>query len=145
MGDNLALLAGNPYLQGNAAFALTPEQKRDAMFGAIAHTLIGLGSGISRAGMGGQPRMAGIAPGFEMGANAVSADQNRMFQQNLAGAQFQQQEAYRRAQEDALKSQTAERWAPKGDGANAKPGFVKDGYRVKGGDPRQKMNWEPVP
>src|SRR5260370_32997917 len=103
MGDNLALLAGNPYLQGNAAFALTPEQKRDAMFGAIAHTLIGLGSGISRAGMGGQPWVAGIAPGFGMGANAVSADQNRRFQQNLAGPRFRQQEAYSRRERVTVK------------------------------------------
>jgi hypothetical protein len=24
------------------------------------------------------------------------------------------------------------------------PGFTKDGYRFKGGDPSQRMNWEPV-
>jgi hypothetical protein len=102
---DLAMLTNNPYLQGNPAFELTPEQKRASMYSAIAHTLIGLGSGISRAGMGGQPWMAGVAPGFEQGANAVSADQSRMFQQNLSAAQTQLQEAFRRAREENLKSQ----------------------------------------
>ena len=177
---DLALLADNPYLQGNPAFELMPEQRRAGMFSAIAHTLIGLGSGISRAGVTGQPWMAGVAPGFEQGANAVSADQNRMFQQNLSAAQFQQQEALRKARQENLKGQVPgmgkvdkgyldisapsyAEWAKANllptSGASPsanpqlsqptrieppKPGFEKDGYRFKGGDPRQSMNWEKV-
>jgi hypothetical protein len=56
---DLARLAGTPYLQGNPAFAHPSEQKRDGLFGAIAHAPIGLGSGC--AGMGGPSCMASVA------------------------------------------------------------------------------------
>ena len=58
---DLARLAGTPYLQGNPAFAHPSEQKRDGLFGAIAHAPIGLGSGSGCAGMGGPSCMASVA------------------------------------------------------------------------------------
>jgi hypothetical protein len=128
---DLAMLTNNPYLPGNPAFERTPEQKRASMYGAIAHTLIGLGSGISRASRGGQPWMAGVAPGFEQGANAVSADQNRMLQQSPLPTS------------GASPSANPQPSRPTGI-EPPKPGFEKDGYRFKGGDPRQSMNWEKV-
>ena len=70
----LTVLADNPYLRGNPASALTPEQKCDGMFGAIAHTLIDLGSGISRASMVGQSWMAGVALKLWRQRNAVQGD-----------------------------------------------------------------------
>ena len=71
---DLAMLADNPFLRGNPASALTPEQKRD--------------------GLSGQPWTAGVAPGLEAAANAVGADQNRMFQKRRAEANAATREGY---------------------------------------------------
>ena len=125
--SDLAMLANNPYLPGNPAFERTPEQKRASMYSAIAHTLIGLGSGISRAGMGGQPWMAG----FEQGAHAVSADRDRMFQQSPLPTSGASPSA------NPQPSQPTQIEPPK-------PGFEKNGYRFKGGNPADKNNWEKV-
>jgi hypothetical protein len=62
--SDLARLVDAPYLQGNPAFALTPERKRAGMFGASA--------GIGRGGLSGRPSIAGVAPGSGMAANAIS-------------------------------------------------------------------------
>jgi hypothetical protein len=100
---DLAYLQNNPYL---AASLTAPAPNK---WSTIGGALAALGSGISRAGMAGQPWLAGVGPGAEMAVNQMNAEDVRRFQQALATAQFGQQEAYRKAQEESLKAQTKQR------------------------------------
>lgn len=100
----MTILDGNPYIGGR--FDLSPAQQRELQWSFLANSLIGLGAGISQAGAAGQPWMTGVAPGAAMAASSIGATKRSMYERNAAQAQFEQQEALRKAQEESLRTTT---------------------------------------
>jgi hypothetical protein len=64
---------------------------------------LGLGAGISQAGVNGQGWMTGVAPGLMIGANMTARDQQMMRAERDKQAQMAMMADYRRTQEDAMR------------------------------------------
>ncbi len=145
---DLAFLADNPYLQ-----SLAPQKPDWTQ--SLGTMLANLGAGIAGAGAAGQPWFAGIAPGAAAASGAVQKDEDRRFGQQLALMQFGQSEALRRAQEEHLKGETAERefqmdlakrlMPGAGPGLfNVQPSAVQMGPQVAGPNANNVGNVRPV-
>jgi hypothetical protein len=99
-GDPNAAMATNPYLQPQQA----PDWRQ-----VLGNALLGVGAGISQADSSGRGWGQGIGPGLMMGNQMTQQQEQQLFQRQLHAAQWQQMEAYRRAQEENMRSQVAER------------------------------------
>jgi hypothetical protein len=90
----------NPYLMPQQA----PDWRQ-----VIGNALLGVGAGISNADASGRGWGAGIGPGLLMGSQMTQQQQQQLYQRQLQAAQWQQMEAYRKAQEENIRSQIEER------------------------------------